>query len=382
MAVFEKLRIGFDAKRAFTNSSGLGSYSRSITTSLRDYYPQNDYILFTPRRHADGIKFDDSGFKVVTPANPVMKIMGTFWRNFLLTESLKSNGIDLFHGLSNELTSGIHKLSIPTVVTIHDLVFMKFPGFYQPADRYIYQRKVIYACQTATKIIAVSKQTKKDLINLLNVPEEKISVVYQPISGRYFDAPDNNKIGYVKDKYNLSDKFILSVGTIEERKNQLSILEAVVKKKIDREVVLVGRMTGYAKVLIDYIRLNKLENKVRFLTNIPDDDLPAVYQLAGVMVYPSRYEGFGIPVIEAMASGCPVLTSTAPCLPETAGDAAMFCNPSEINSLGTCIKTITENQKISTRLVARGKERALAFTPEQTAKNLVSIYKSVLANGK
>ncbi len=382
MTAFEGLRIGFDAKRAYTNRSGLGSYSRNIIESLKRNYPVNSYVLFSPRKQVHGLIFDDYGFEVVTPYRHGLSIISSVWRNFMLAGEAKKAGIHLFHGLSNELPQGIHRVGIPSVVTIHDLTFMKFPGFYQPADRIIYTRKVRYACKAANRIIAVSNQTKNDLVNLLGVPPEKIEVVYQPISQRFFENHDEQKIEEVKVRHNLPDKFILSVGTIEERKNQMNILRAIVNEKIDREVVLVGRMTRYSNSLVEFISLHKLEKQVRFITNLEDDDLPAFYRLAGVLVYPSLYEGFGIPVIEAMASGCPVLASDAPCLPETAAGSAMLCNPANPDMIGECLKTILENSKICSGLIEKGMDRAQVFTPEHTAKNLVSVYKSVLSDGK
>ena len=382
MTSFEGFRIGFDAKRAYTNRSGLGSYSRNIAVSLIRNYPSNKYILFTPRRHVPGVVFNDQDFEVVTPRRPAFKIMPSVWRNFFMAGVAKKAGLDLFHGLSNELPRGMHKSGIPSVVTVHDLVFLKFPGFYQPADRLIYARKVKYACQTANKIIAVSSQTKNDLVQLLGIDPEKIEVVYQPIAGRFFENHDKKRAEEVKLRYNLPENFILSVGTVEERKNQLNILRAVVSKKIDREVIFVGRMTAYSRSLLGFISRHKLEKQVRFITELQDAELPSLYRLAGVLAYPSLYEGFGIPVIEAMATGCPVLASDAPCLPETAGGAAMLCNPTDPDVIGECLKTILGNSRISSGLSGKGLVRAQVFKPENSAKNLVSVYESVLKDGK
>jgi len=378
MTAFNGIKIGFDAKRAFTNHSGLGSYSRNIVSSLKRFYPCNSYVLFTPEKQAPGIFFNDSGFEVVTPGRVGIKFLAAFWRNFQLTGQLKYESVNLFHGLSNELPSGIHRLSIPSVVTIHDLIFLKFPGFYRPVDRLIYRSKVRYACQAATRVIAVSNQTRRDLIGLLNVPEDKIDVVYQPVSQRFFENPEAFEISAVKEKYGLHENFILSVGTIEDRKNQLNIIRAVREEGIDREIVFIGRKTGYADRLMDYIRLNRMNNQVRFISDLPDEDLPSIYALAGASVYLSKYEGFGIPVIEAMAAGCPVVASNAPCLPETSGGAALLVDPENIGAIGLTIKSVLENKEVRAELISKGKERAAFFTPENAARNLITVYSKIL----
>lgn len=368
------MKIGFDAKRAFLNSSGLGNYSRNTINALKTYFPENDLVLFSPQKNNLLLK-NHEHFKIVSPKETSSKIYKSYWRTFKLGKELCRHNLNLFHGLSNELPAGIHKTGIPSLVTIHDLIFLRFPEFYKSPDRKIYKRKVNYACNAATKIIAISQQTKNDIVEFLDIPTDKIEVIYQCISPIFFKK--NNKDNLVL-KYDLPENFILSVGTIEKRKNQLSILKAVKSAKIENSIVFVGNQTPYYQKLENYIQHKKIKNRIVFLNNIPEKDLAGLYKLAALSIYNSYFEGFGLPVIESMASGCPVITSDVSCLPETAGNAAVLCNPGNIKDLKSQIKKILADEPFRNQLVERGKERAKLFHPKVYAEKLNAVYNQIL----
>lgn len=369
------MRIGFDAKRAFLNSSGLGNYSRNTLNALYNYYPQNQYVLFTPEIRED-LFHNYRHFDVISPDSSISKIFKSFWRSFSVSGQLKKQELDLFHGLSNELPEGIHKSEVPAVVTIHDLIFMRFPEFYKPIDRKIYFGKAKYACNSAKRIIAISKQTKEDIINYLKIDPDKIEVLHQSISRKFFDE---QKTDGLAEKYGILGDFILSVGTIESRKNQLTLLKAVHDSKINLQVVFVGKPTNYSFQLLQYISEMEMENQVKFLNDVPRKDLAGLYQLAQLSVYISVFEGFGLPVIESMASGCPVITSNVSCLPETAGNAALLCSPANSAELGKHIKKIISKDSIRNEFIQKGRERAMLFHPEHYSKKLISLYSEILA---
>jgi glycosyltransferase involved in cell wall biosynthesis len=368
------MKVGYDAKRAFVNTSGLGNYARNALNALQKYFPENRYTLFTPETKA-GMLNDQEAFELVTPPESMSKLKKSMWRAYYLSEELEEHDIDLFHGLSNELPKGIHKSSVPSVVTIHDLIFLRYPEFYKLIDRKIYAEKVKYACKAAKKIIAISEQTKADIIKFTNTAPEKIEVVHQSISPLFF-APVNTE--KVKSKYKLPARFILSVGNIEERKNQLSILKGLESAGLDIPLVLVGNPTSYCNDIHKYLAEKGGKDKVIFLKNIPEKDLAAIYQLAELSVYISVFEGFGLPVIEAMACNCPVITSNVSCLPETAGDAAVLCSPDNIEDLGNQISKILNDGAFRNELVKKGKERAQEFQPQKYAERLVKLYNGII----
>jgi glycosyltransferase involved in cell wall biosynthesis len=373
------MRIGFDAKRAFLNKAGLGNYSRNTLVALQKYYPQHQYALFTPVLKTDLFK-EYLFFDITTPDNRISRLLNSLWRSFFMTRIIRKKRLDLFHGLSNELPHGIHKTGIPAVVTIHDLIFMNFPGLYKAVDRKIYYEKVKYACSAANRIIATSKQTRNDLIHHLSVDPEKVEVIYQSISERFFLNYYQEDSGDVLKRYKLPQKYILTVGTIEPRKNQLGVVRAIHHSKIDIAYVIVGKSTPYTQQILEYAENNGIRNQIFILNNVPDYDLPALYLQALCLVYLSHYEGFGLPVIEAMASGCPVITSSVSCLPEIGGDAALYCNPDDQEAIGRLISQILNNSGLAKEMSLKGKKRAMMFHPEGRIDALMAFYNKVLGN--
>lgn len=370
------MKIGFDAKRAFLNASGLGNYSRNTLNALLEYSPDNNYTLFTPEIKKK-LFSNYSQFDIISPDSSLSKIFKSLWRSFSVSGQLKKHKLDVFHGLSNELPDGIHKSEVPAVVTIHDLIFMRFPQFYKSIDRKIYYQKVKYACNSAKKIIAISEQTKNDIIEYFEISPDKIKVVYQSVSPRFYRRKNYE---YLVSKYKLPEKFILSVGTIEQRKNQLSILKAIYLAQLENTVVFVGKPTLYSTELLKFITENNMESQVKFLNNISRKDLAGLYQLAGLSIYISMFEGFGLPVIESMASGCPVITSNVSCLPETAGGAAVLCDPGNITEIGEKIKLLLENDEFRNEIIQKGTERSKLFHPKKYSQNLISLYSEIIEN--
>jgi len=367
------MRIGFDAKRAFLNASGLGNYSRNTINALQQYAPENQLVLYTPEIK-DHLFTGYKNFEVYSPHTRLFKLFKPVWRSYL-ARHLKNQNIELYHGLSNELPFGIHKTKIPSVVTIHDLIFLRFPEFYKLIDRKIYYNKVKYACETAHKIIAISEQTRDDIIRWFQVKPDKIKVVYQSVSPVFFEKQETEKL---RLKYKLPNRFILSVGSLEPRKNQLAILKAITAEKLDIPVVFVGKHTSYFTKMKQFIEANGLTQQVFFLPHISDEELAGLYQMAKLSVYISFFEGFGLPVIEAMASGCPVITSNVSCLPETAGNAALLCAPGDVAGLGKNIRLILENEEERKNLIFKGNERAAKFHPQLFAGKMIDLYASVL----
>ena len=368
--------IGYDAKRAFQNCSGLGNYSRNTIDLLSIYYPANKYKLFAPKL-TDLYKMPDSA-QIITPKSGFSQYMSSYWRLSQVATLMKCNKVEIFHGLSHILPYGIEKTGTPSVVTIHDLIFLRFPQFYHKIDRDMYEMIYRSSCQRATKIIAISKQTKIDIIKYFSIDPDKIEVIYQSCNNSFYDKVCEQRKEYIQLKFNLPPKFILCVGTIEKRKNQLAILKAIVKEKVDSSVVFVGKPTDYMKEIEEYICTSGIRRQVKFINNATTDELQAIYQMAEVMVYPSFFEGFGLPVLEAQASGCPVITSDISSLPEAGGDGASYINPDDTSEIGQKIYKILSDEKFKNDLIQKGRYNAEKFGEKQVADCLMKMYKELI----
>lgn len=369
--------LGFDAKRAFFNRSGLGNYSRSTINLLSENYPDNQYRIYSPSsRNAIDYKVNNN-VEVCFPDTLLSKITPRLWRSSGITSQLKRDGVQLFHGLSNELPVGINKTNIASVVTIHDLIFLRYPDFYKSHDRKIYQSKFLSACIRADRIIAISEQTKVDIVELLGVDGAKIDVVYQGCDERFYKTETEQRKNEVSKKYALPQHYILSVGTIEERKNLLNVVKALHAHHIDIPLVIVGRETPYAGEVKSFIAENKVEN-VHFLSNVPMEDLPALYQMAEIFMYPSVFEGFGIPILEALNSKVPVVTSIGSCFPEAGGKSTAYINPSEPEEIAEAITRILSNSQLKQNMIIDGYLHAQQFRQDKVAQNLMRVYKKLI----
>ncbi len=370
------MKIGFDAKRAFFNVSGLGNYSRNLLRALKSYFPDNEYILYTPSKKTSLFDYKNQGFIVHEPGGLLDKTFKSYWRSFSLAKQAGSDRLDIYHGLSHELPYNIQKTGIKTVVTIHDLIFLRFPELYKPVDRKIYNRKFKYACEIADLVISVSKQTADDIKQFFGIDESRIKVIYQGCNPVFRKELDNTARQEIIKKYGFPESYILYVGTIEERKNLLSLIKAIDIGKIDFPLVVIGNRTGYFKRINDYIERNKVKN-IYFLETISNDELPAIYQHAEVFVYPSVFEGFGIPVIESLYSKTPVITSRHGCFPEAGGPSSVYVDPGNIEELSEAIKKVTEDSAQRQKMIEDGYNYAQNFNDDIVAKNIMSAYKNL-----
>jgi len=364
--------IGFEAKRIFQNCSGLGNYGRNTVNMLARFYPENKYKLFAPK-FTDLYSLPDSA-EVIAPKSSFFQFFKSYWRFHKVVKLISKSNIDIFHGLSHALPYGIEKTDIPSVVTIHDLIFLRFPEYYQRIDRIMYQSVYRSSCNRATKIIAISKQTKSDLIKYFDIEPSKIEVIYQSCDNRFYDRVSQAQKSAVQLKFSLPEKFILCVGTIENRKNQLSILQAVIKEKLAIAIVILGKPTEYIHQLNQFISEHGIQKQVIFLHKTNFGELQTIYQMAELLIYPSFFEGFGLPVIEAQASGCPVITSNISSLPEAGGDGALYINPEDISEIGHSIHNVLSDKQLKMKLIQDGTTNAELFSEKYVAQNLMKLY--------
>ncbi|MFN5705337.1 MAG: glycosyltransferase family 4 protein [bacterium] len=376
------MRIGFDAKRAFSNFTGLGNYSRSTLKLLTELHPENDYFLYNPRVPDEHqIKFLDlphnAKVHIKIPQSFFFEVFPSTWRRYGITADLVRDKIDLYHGLSHEIPVNIHNTNVKSIVTIHDLIFKVYPEYYKLADRKIYDSKFKHACETADGIIAISECTKKDIIKYYNIDSDKIKVIYQGCSTIFKEQTEEKTKQEIKLKYNLPDNYLLSVGSIERRKNTKLILETLNKINSDTSLVLVGKKTEYCNELNEYINSNQLNDRVIFLHDVKFNELPSIYQQARIFIYPSRYEGFGIPILEALHSRIPVIAAKDSCLEEAGGLMTKYIDPDSSDELINAINELLTSEEIN-KIIEFNLEFVKKFDANIIADELMNYYTEIL----
>jgi glycosyltransferase involved in cell wall biosynthesis len=371
------MRIGFDAKRAFFNKSGLGSYSRNLIQGLAEKFPEHDYILYTPGLNFDLFEPKDSCIKVKGPARPLHRIFRSYWRSFYLSRQLQKDHIDIYHGLSHELPYNYPKKHVRSIVTIHDLIFLRLPHLYRLLDRTVYEKKFRYSCEVSDRIVAVSRQTAEDIVEFFGISPDKIDVVYQGCNPVFNTEVSLIEKEILRMKYLLPKSFILYVGTIEERKNLLTLIKALHFGKIDMPLVVIGKPTSYLNKVIEFIERHSLINII-FCDIVQNQDLPGIYQLADLFVYPSIFEGFGIPILEALYSRVPVITSRGSSLTEVGGTYTIYIDPNNVEEIAAAIKKVLFDKDLQERMIAEGYQHARNFDPEKVTANIMQVYKMLM----
>lgn len=375
------MKIAFDAKRLFNNNTGLGNYSRTMINILSEYFPENEYHLYTPtikNKDFEKAYSENSHCRIV---NRDSKLFGSVWRSFCQAQQMKKDGVEIYHGLSNEITNGLGGKGIKSVVTIHDLAFITFPDMYKPIDRWIYNHKFLKACQNADMIISISKSTENDIIKYYGISPEKIKTIYQPVNPTYYNRTTEALSSETIKKYKLPAEYMLYVGSINSRKNLLGIIKAMNMMKRDNmpPLVVVGNGRGYKQEVLEYIDKNRLGDKILFIGSKDNEELKALYTMAKLFVYPSFYEGFGLPVVEAMLCGCPVVTSNISSLPEAAGPDQLQADPYSIESIHDCMEKGLCDNELRNRITKAGYEYAMKnFDPRTQAEKIMGIYKSII----
>ena len=315
------MRIGFDAKRYFNNITGLGNYSRWLIDNLNNQIPQSIFLF-----HSDKSFYQKKDFNVITPRYSLLKAI---WRSWLVTKNLKKDKIDIYHGLSNEIPFGIHKTGIKSVVTIHDLINTRYPENYQLIDRWIYDLKLRYAQKYADVIITVSEQTKKDIVKYYNTNETKIKVIPIGIAQRQIKPVES------------PSPYILCVSSFTKRKNLKALVQAF--KSIEDKDIKLKIVGSYGETANEIQSLAKKDPRIELHFNISNEELNDLYTKCQFCVYPSLFEGFGIPILEAFSYGKAIATSNISSMPEVGKDAALYFNPNDPNHIREAIIQLMDN---------------------------------------
>lgn len=329
--------IGFDAKRLFHNSTGLGYYSRTLVHSLVETIPDCKAVLFDA--HPVKTELTDKYFSreiidVVSIGPP-----GWYSRSINMDPYLLRHQIEVYHGMSNELPLVGNTKKIPRVVTIHDVLFRSFKQDFPWHDRLIYDLKTRSAVQKADIIVAISQSTKKDLMQHYHAAEEKIRIIYQSYDPIFNIPVEEAELEEVLSAFKLPKTYLLYVGSVTHRKNLKVIIDAlrILPPKERIPLVVAGRGTVYEKFIRQYILQHQLQDIVHFLPGLPRMTLRILYSGAYLLIYPSLGEGFGLPVLEGIASHIPVITSDRSSMPEAGGDIARYFDPTQPEQLASLI---------------------------------------------
>jgi len=383
------MHIGFDGKRIFENQTGLGNYSRNLVQSLATLYPQHQYSLFAPRQTAlfDAGKY--ANIKIHLPNSFINKKLPGLWRRSRMVKDIAAAGIDIYHGLSNELPAGIEKIGVKSVITVHDLIFERYPETYHWDQRYTHRWKMKKSCHVADAVIAASNETKNDLQQFYKIPADKIFVCYQHCSPLFQQQITDIEKLNIKIKYGLPDRFFLFVSSITQRKNLITICKALLQLKHSLAIplVVIGDGKNEKQLVKVFLKDNGLQQQVIFLNELPvakqagftqSIDFAAIYQQAFAMIYPSFFEGFGIPLLEAMWSGLPVICSNTSSLPEVGGDAVLYFAPDDIAGLAQHLKQLTANAALHQSLKEKGFIQVAHFTAAKHAEAVMKVYKALV----
>jgi len=377
--------IGFDAKRIVRNGTGLGSYGRTLVNDLiRRGDTDMEYLLYAPDKGRDdlrqqiieGAQFRYPSFnslqakRLATITSILQSFNSTLWRTYGIVNDLRRDGIQLYHGLSGELPIGIRKSGIRSVVTIHDLIFLRHPEYYHWIDTKLYAWKFHQTIKEADRIIAISERTKQDIMEYGHISDERIRLVYQSYAPRFSTAVTPDQQQEVRQRYLLPERFILNVGTIERRKNLRLAVDALSLLPSDIHLVAVGRQTKYAQTLPQ-------SNRLHLLSGVPDADLAVIYSLAEAFVYPSRYEGFGIPIIEAIAAGLPVVACTGSCLEEAGGPSCLYVDPDDVEGMAAALLSVLEGADGRDERIRLSQQYIERFRGTDVAGQVLAVYREL-----
>jgi len=366
------MRIGIDARLVYYSQAGISQYILRLIQGLAESDRENEFIILQSRKDKHLI-VDRPNFKRVSLWTPSHHRL----EQYALRVEISGLNLDVLH--SPDFIPPFH-CRCKSIITIHDLAFLLYPHFLTK-DSARYYSQIDEAVKRTDHIIAVSESTKQDTIRLLGAPEHKITVIYESANPIYRPVKDREILEQTKSKYDVTGDFILFVSTIEPRKNLPTLLKAY-KQLLDSyragvKLVVVGRRGWLSEEVFTLIDELKLTNDVLFLDRVPIKDLLHLYNAAQLLVQPSFYEGFGLPPLEAMACGTPVVVSNVSSLPEVVGDAGLLVDPEDVSELAVAIWRVLTDEALREDLIAKGFKRAQCFSWEKTALQTLELYRRV-----
>lgn len=361
-------RFGY-GKDGLPNRVGSGEVSFEILKQLYLLDAKNNYRIYLPVNPSADMPPSRPGWEYVVVKNQKL------WTATALTKKLfQDRGkIDVFFSPTHYLPFFV---GAPSMVSVLDLSYIHFPNLFNKKDMYQLKLWGTYSAKKAERIFTISEASKNDIIKYYKVSSNKVSVIYPGI--KKMESKSTN----IKNKYNIERDYILFVGTLQPRKNILRLIEAFSEIK-DKyvELLIVGKKGWMYDEILNAPKKYGVEANVRFLENVPDEDLPSLYSKAICFVLPSLYEGFGLPVLEAMQNGCPVITSKISSLPEAGGDAAIYINPLDPLDIAAKIEKVLADKQLREKMIKKGYEQVEKFSWEKSAQETLKVLESMVQNG-
>jgi glycosyltransferase involved in cell wall biosynthesis len=359
-------------------NGGIGVYTHQIVKNLGKMDKENNYHLIHYLKN--NLDIYSRNNEIVIPKNRFVRGWGSymFWRHFTLPQELKKYNLDVVHD-PYELGPFTFNQPFRKVITVHDLTPLLFPNLFKRGDVMLHRLLLKKTISKADKIITVSYNSQRDIMEYLNVPEEDIEVIYNG-KDENFRPLNSRQLAEIKEKYRLPHRFILSVGGLHPIKNIPRLLEAYYlarKDGLEHKLVMVGGAVDRAGEIFHIITTLGLEDHVIFTGVVSDDDLVGLYNAADLFLYPCLYAGFGLPPLEAMACGTPVITSCSSSLPEIVGDAAKLINPYDPEKLASAINRVLSDDGTMKELIKKGLKRAERFNWRKTAWKTLKVYNEV-----
>ncbi|HEY7502291.1 MAG TPA: glycosyltransferase family 1 protein [Vicinamibacterales bacterium] len=371
------MRIAIDARKL--RDYGIGTYVRNLLRQLSRIDPASEYIVLCSRRDQDFMQELGDNFRMVAESSPGYSVR----EQITMPRDLRREGAHLFHSPHYVLSP---LTPCKSVVTIHDCIHLRFPQYLPNRLGYAYARSFLWvATHRSDRIVTVSEASKRDILEYFRVPPEKIDVIYNGIDERFGNMPPDEDVVRVRDRYQLDGPFILYAGNIKPHKNLGRLIEAFhILRGSGSEfeqvkLVIIGDEIAKYAALRHAVHRYKLHKHVRFFGFVPSTTLAILYRLAAVFVFPSLYEGFGLPPLEAMASGTPVITSNVSSLPEVVGDAAILIDPLQPEAIADALKRVLSDADLRGDLRRRGFARARQFSWERSVRRVREIYGEVLS---
>ncbi len=377
----EIYRIGIDARLFGTAQAvGIGRYTEELIRYLIELDKDNQYHIFLSASAT-------SGFPIYAPnlsKTGVNFSHYTYGEQFVYPSIIKRTNLDLIH--YTNFNSPVFFTDVPSVVTIHDLTLWFFPGRRQRSwfRRMVYRWVIKKTCQNAKHIIAITKNTKRDVVELLNIDPDKITVIYEAVPKQFKIIKDEAAINKLKHKFNISYPHFVYVGQWRDHKNVIRMIRAfsLVRRRygLDYQLVMVGKIDKQYPEVQAVIKELNLEESIILTGYIPDSDLPYLYNGAELFVWPSLYEGFGLPPLEAMACGVPVVASRASCMPEVLGDAAHYFDPLNVEEMAKSMAEVAQSYALKRELKLKGLQQVKRYSFDKSAKQTHQVYQKILTD--